>query len=70
MKARITYGFGYWDCTKYPIGGDFGRVEDKGGLLVDRVERLPRTFHTADSIGYTAEGRKIAFAMTAATVLE
>ena len=35
---KIKQGYGYWDTTNYPIGGNFHRV-NKNGLCITEILR-------------------------------
>jgi hypothetical protein len=63
MEGTIRDGFGYWDCTDYPIGGCFRRA-GSGGLLVRSIEKIPH-FKGSDRIGLTDDGRRVAFGFIA-----
>tara|TARA_R100000656_G_C3873371_1_gene112703 strand:- start:54 stop:263 length:210 start_codon:yes stop_codon:yes gene_type:complete len=63
MKTKVTLkaGYGYFDFTKYPIGGKFCRVSEnsKGLDLFDCVEQA--LYKGVNAIGKTEDGRDIAF---------
>jgi len=62
--TRIKAGYGYWDCTHYPIGGNFQRA-GADGLSMIEIEHLKPPFpHGCTAIGWTEDGRKIAFQMS------
>ncbi len=56
---RIKEGFGYWDTTYYPVGGDFKRAL-AGGIQVQVTRTFPLTYG-ANTEGETPEGKTIAF---------
>lgn len=60
---RITQGTGYFDCTRYPIGGKFCRVpaNAKEGLLVLAVKPLIRPYKGVNAKGTTPDGKEVAF---------
>ena len=58
--VKLMPGSGYWDISKYPLGGDFRRA-GQTGLLVRDVSKLDGHSAKADSIGLTEDGRRIAF---------
>ena len=67
-KVTIKPGCGYWDCTKYPIGGCFCRVpRDGAGLEVANVQKMWKSHKGADHTGTTADGRSVAFGIEATT---
>lgn len=40
-KVKFIKGFGYWDLTKYPYGGDFKRFKgDEEGVLIEGTRKL------------------------------
>ncbi len=56
---RVRDGYGYWDTTAYPVGGNFRRADSCGPVIV-RVLRTFRNFHGANMEGETADGRRVA----------
>lgn len=59
---HITPGTGYFNCTRYPIGGKFCRVPQNApeGLLVLNVKSIPM-YKGVNAKGITPDGREIAF---------
>jgi prepilin-type processing-associated H-X9-DG protein len=57
MKT-LKANFGFWDITKYPIGGKFTRGETD--LPLKDVEPMPWA-RGCNSKGQTLDGRTIAF---------
>lgn len=51
-------GYGFWDCTVYPIGGSFCRAKDPGLPL---IRRNSANAHGCDSVGLALDGRRVAF---------
>ena len=52
---RIKPGYGYWDTTKYPLGGCFGRA-GKDGVNIVKVMRSLNDYPGLSSKGCDEEG--------------
>jgi len=66
MEKRIVKlkdGYGYWDTTKYPLGGCFRRVV--GHLMVEITGNVPKRFKGCDYYGKTIDGNTLAFSIDA-----
>lgn len=37
---KIKAGFGYWDVSRFPIGGDFCRAPDSGVDVAEIIEEF------------------------------
>jgi len=59
-EELLPEGYGYFDCTAYPIGGLFCR-SPIGGVLVHDIKRLSKRVAGCDCTATTADNRKIAF---------
>jgi len=60
--VTLPKGVGFYDTTKYPIGGKFDRVTDSNGLKVT-VKRRFKLYKGTDTEGMTSDGKKVAFQM-------
>ncbi len=58
--VMIKPGFGYWDCTVYPIGGDFHRVGQLA-MLVKLTGPIGDYGKGCNAIGITANNRTVCF---------
>jgi hypothetical protein len=62
MEYRIKPGAGFWDTTRYPIGGKFDRAGALGlKVNVVRTFKRSQSSHGTDAEGITLDGRTIAF---------
>lgn len=59
---RIKPGYGYYDVTLYPLGGDFKRAHPERGLVITKVVRTFPAYHGCDTEGLTATGDHVCFA--------
>lgn len=60
--VNLKSGFGYWDITKYPIGGDFRRVGNEP--LQIKITRLyPEPIKGCNAQGETPTGRWVSFVL-------
>ncbi len=60
VDVMIKPGFGYWDCTVYPIGGDFHRVGQLA-MLVKLTGPIGDYGKGCNAIGLTSNNRTICF---------
>lgn len=58
---RIKPGYGYYDCTSYPLGGSFHRTGNTGLEVIGELRAIKPKTHGCDTYGQTADGRKVAF---------
>ena len=52
---RIKPGYGYWDTTRYPLGGCFARA-GRDGVGIVRVARSLKEYPVRSSMGCDEEG--------------
>ncbi len=57
--ATIKPGFGYWDVTRYPRGGDFRRATSPIELIDVQVVEKYSDGTAKEIVGKTADGRRI-----------
>jgi hypothetical protein len=57
LKLRAKHG--YWDITKYPIGGNFYRAGADGLIIGNVTEITP--CKSCNATGTTSDGRAVAF---------
>lgn len=65
MNVTLKQGFGYYDCTVYPIGGDFHRAVKP--LSVKLTGPIGDYGHGCNAKGETETGRVICFNIAHAT---
>lgn len=58
---RIKPGYGYWDTTKYPIGGCFARAPADGLLVTVTGPPIYPRVHGCNERGRTEDGRTVAY---------
>ena len=66
--VTIKAGYGYWDTTNHPIGGNFKRAGIIG--LDVTIEREFDNSTQANADGLTEDGRRVAFKMEHTTEIE
>ena len=62
IEKTLPPGTGYFDCTRYPLGGKFCRVprDDPKGMIILDIKLIPFC-KGIDAIGKTKDNRSVAF---------
>ena len=50
-RLTLKPGYGYWDTTAYPIGGNFRRAPKSEGITFEVTKELPKATHGANIVG-------------------
>ena len=61
MTATLKPGYGYWDLSRYPIGGAFRRSLKINPIKLESIEKMPTPYKGSTHYGLTTDGIKIAF---------
>jgi len=57
---RIKPSHGYYDITRFPIGGAFRRAGDAGVEIAEIVRKF-KLYHGCDTEGRLSDGTRVAF---------